>query len=391
MDFDALIKEVWEPSLQKELEKAIVAKEITQYTAEADGYDTINKPYISRHFAQSYTPGSSFTAQTKSSTNESLSINQIKVVPVSIDLVEFIQSGYSFEDELGKEFAIDLMRKMDADVLSEYDNATNDVDDGDIGGSSGTSITISETNCYKVFTAAQKKLIKENAYLAGSMFAVINPTFHEKLVNLGMLKDSNLGDMLWQNGRVGNVAGFDVYVSNNLSFTARWTPANNPTANDTISINGVTLTFVASTSAAGEVQIAGSTALTLDNLVTALNAPGTTTANVFTALSQDNQRLLEGIVATDGTTYLGIEHVGGGEVDVAGSDSNDVWSVQTVHNLFGQKGATRLAAQRTPRIGFNQIQDQLEGSGYLHAYDIYGFKTWARNLPKLVDVNISYS
>jgi hypothetical protein len=116
-----------------------------------------------------------------------------------------------------------------------------------------------------------------------------------------------------------------------------------------------------------------------------LNAPGTS-SSTYEAVSQDNQRLLEGVVATDGTTYLGLEVIGGGELTVSASETNDPWTVKTVHNLFGQIGATSIGLQATPSVGFNQEPKRLPGSGNLVAWDLYGFKTWLRNKDRLVDV-----
>lgn len=47
--------------------------------------------------------------------------------------------------------------------------------------------------------------------------------------------------------------------------------ATNPTANDTVTVNGVVFTFVATPTLPGDVDIGGSAAVSVDNLVAAIN------------------------------------------------------------------------------------------------------------------------
>lgn len=387
-----LNREVWEKELQIELEKNLVALDICNPNTNVKDSDTIHKPYMSRFYGQTYTKGTNFTVQDATATDEYLSINKAECVPILIDQVDKVQNSYDARTFLTPQIITDLNRKIDANIFSDYDLATSAVDDGSIGGTSGVSAVISQSNVNRIFTAAAKKL-NNLSVPVDQRFAVISPTVLEYLQLYTSGKDTQFGDDVLERGYVGRRFGFEIYVSQNLTFTARWTPANDPTATvDAITINGVTLHFVSTIgSVAGNVLCAATTtANTIDNLVTLLNAPGTTTSTGV-ALSQDDIRKLEGIVATDGTTYLGIEHVGGGEVAVSAVEANDPWTLNTVHCLFGRKGATDLALQVSPNIGFNQEPKLLPGSGNLVAWDMYGWKTWTRNKDMIVDVKLDSS
>jgi len=384
----ALNRELWAKEMQLMREKSLTAKFVTDYKTVADG-DRINKPYRNKLKAVDYTKGTDLTMQDITATNEYLDVDQIKAVPIFIDKIDQVQNSYNTRREYAKDMQFDLNRGIDAKVLSEYDNATSDVDDADFGGSSGTSVTVDPSNVNRLFTAAGRKLTNYRVSPQGR-FAVISPSVLENLQLYLGGKDTDFGEKVGMNGYVGSRFGFEIFVSQNLTYTARWTPADNPTADATITINGVVLTFKASPASAGEVDIGTDTATTIDNIVTLLNAPGTTTATGI-AVSAADQVKLEGIVATDGTTYLGIEHVGGGEITVATSESADPWSKQTVHCLFGQKKAITLGVQALPNVGFNQEPKLIPGSGNLIAWTLYGVKTFADGADALVDVNVVYT
>lgn len=389
----ALNKEIWSAEIQEELEKSLVALEICKLHPELKNTDTFNKPYINKFRAKTYTPGSDFTALDVTATNDYLTIGTYKVIPIYVDKVEEVQSSYPLRSIYSERIVQDLRRGIDATILSDYDQATSYVDDADLGGTAGNSASVNPSNVHRLFTAAAKKLDNQ---LVGQVnrFAVVSPTIIELIRLYTGGKDSNFGDEVMQNGYVGSRFGFKIYQSANLTYVARWTPANQPSDGDTVTINGVVFTFETGvlTDLAGKVKSATSAAVTLDNLVTALNAPDTSVTDVFYAISSaDSLAALEGIVATDGTTYLGLEHVGGGEIALAASETNDPWSVETIHCLFGQKGAIDFALQVAPEIGFNQEPKRLPGSGNLVAWDIFGWKTFIDGKKKLVDVRVAAS
>lgn len=386
----ALNKEVWARKMQEILEKELVAMSICRTDLRSllsDG-DTIHKPYRSEMRTANYTKGTAVTVQDVTATDESLSVGTTKVVAFYIDSIDKVQNSYSTMSEFATDAQRKLNRAIDRDILSDYDQATSSVDDGDIGGTSGSSAVINSSNINRIFSAAGRKLNVLNVG-KNNRFAIISPSVLEQIQLYTAGKDTGFGDSVLENGLVGNRFGFEIYVSNNLTNTARWTPANNPSNGDTITIAGVTFTFVSSIgSTAGNVLIAGSTALTLDNLVALINDQGTTSANQV-ALSDASRAILDGIVATDGTTYLGIEFVGGGEVAYTNSEVNDPWSVETVHCVFGQKGATDLVVQSAPNMEMKEVADKL-GANVL-CWTLYGYKTFADGAKKLVDVKIDSS
>lgn len=349
--------------------------------------DTVHRPMRSRLRVQTYTKGTAITVPEQTATDESLSVSTTKVVAFYVDDVEALQSKYDVVNSFADDAARKLETFIDGDFLSEVVNADSDVDDGDIGGTDGVSAIISTSNIQKLFASAAKKLDRLNIARAGR-YAVISPSVHQILVEKLDGKDSALGDSTGKNGMVGQYMGFTLHLSNNVYWTARWTPANNPSESDTVTIAGVVFTFNATPSGAGSIDIGGSTAASIDNLLACINGTGTAGTD-YIALSEASKEALEGLVAVDGTTYLGVTWDGGGEVDVSALEVADPWSLETVHCMFGQKGAVDMVVQQMPNVEFKDVSDKL-GKNVL-TWTLYGLKTFDEGDAAMVDVKVDSS
>lgn len=379
----------WSKVMQEVRYKELVAMAITKVELRStlkDG-DTVHQPYRSTIVGQAYTKGTAFTVQDISATDDTLVVNISRVVPFYLDDVDSIQNSYNTADEFAADSMDKLNRFVDADVLGEYANATSDVDDGDVGGTAGNAVALTTSNIQKIFTAAARKLDLLNVS-AKNRFAVISPSVLELLRQYLEGKDTSFGDEVGNNGLVAKRFGFNLHLSNNLSYTATWTPANNPTEADTVTIAGVVFTFNATPSGAGSVDIGGTTAVSIDNLVACINGTGTAGTD-YIALSAASKAALEGLVATDGTTNMTIVFHGGSEAALSASEAADPWSVETLHLLFGQKGATNLVMQKAPGVVIKDVSDKL-GKNYA-PWMLYGLKTFNNDKDKLVDVKIDGS
>lgn len=354
--------------------------------------DVVHRPYRSRMRVTTYTRGTSATLQDDSGTDESLTIDQSKIIAFYVDDLDKLQSKYEIVNRFADDAATELEIYIDGQFLGEIANATNTVDAGDVGGTSGTSISLSTSNVVQMFAAAAKKLNRQNIPQEGR-FAVVSPTVYQTLVERLESKDTTVGDQAGMNGKVGiKFMGFEVYLSNNLYWTGKWTPADQPSNSDTLTINGVTLTFVTGTPTnPGDIKSETSTAVTLDNLVAFLNDPASSISGKSVALtSVSNLRALSGAVATDGTTYLGLAIKGAGEIDVSASSAADVWSLETVHQYFGLSGqSTDLVIQKMPSVEFRMPELKL-GRNVLVS-TLYGLKTFAEGALAMVDVKVDSS
>lgn len=343
----------WSRRMGRKLYKTDVFRSLANFEEQAvlkDG-QKVDRPYRADIVVENYTKGTALTAQDLTATSDQLTVDTIKAALLYVDNVDKIQNKYSaanaWIDEAGKR----LSNAIDAKFLYQVFNSNNTVDDGSIGGTSGDGIVVSTSNIVDVFGAVNLQLDLQNVE-EEERFFVVSPHFYKVLWAYISNKNTNLGDKTGENGNLGQYANLQLFKSNNVTGSARWTPANNPSNTDTITVNSITFTFVSSIGAtAGNVLIGSATADTIDNIVTLVTTPGTTTATGV-ALSTANQRTVQNWVAVDGTTYVEIRAMGASYLTVTGSDATDVWTAtQQLQNLFaGRRGCVDVVIQKEPSV-----------------------------------------
>lgn len=386
----------WSKRMQMVHEKEVVYRAICNFEEREvlrDG-DTVDRPYRSTMVAQTYTKGTAVTIQDVSATSETLVVNVAKIVPFYVDDLDRIQNKWNTVDAFAEDASNDLYQIVDGDVLGEYDQATSVLDNYDFGGTLTDGLTITTSNILQVFARASKKLDALNIK-AKDRFAVISPQLKQVLVEYLGGKESLLGDSTGENGNIGRYGGFELYVSNALGWSASLAFGTNPTANDTVVVNGVTFTFVATPSAAGDIDIGADAAASLVLLVAAINnsngyAASAGSASAYFEVTAANRVKLAGVTATNATTAMTLKGEGVSYLVVSETltAAADIWTLakQIQHNLFGQKKAIDLVIQKAPSVEFRMVQDKL-GRNVL-PWVLYGLKTFAEGKPRLVDVKM---
>ncbi len=323
-----------------------------------------------------------------------------------VDDFDQLRSNFNFINEYADDAGTKLGHYLDGQVLGEYASATSTIDDGTLGGVAGNGITVNVGNIQSIFAAAKARLGRYNAYMnkggkvAGEkLFCVASPDFIQVLTNYLAGKNSNLGDSTGLNGHVGHYYGFDIYESNNLTWTATVNIATEPTDGDTLTFKQVTedgvsqtVTFTFKTvigATAGNVLIGGSAAASNTNLAALINAPLTTTAQGV-ALSNSAASLFMGTVATAAAASTAIVGKGNSFFVVSSSltAAADGWTAATEeqHVLFGVKGATNLAIKRKPKTQVKDVPNQF-GKNILNGI-LYGLKTFQTDKVRLVNVAV---
>ncbi len=386
----------WSKRMQMVHEKEVVYRAICNFEEREvlrDG-DTVDRPYRSAMVAQTYTKGTAVTIQDVSATSETLVVNVAKIVPFYVDDLDRIQNKWNTVDAFAEDASNDLYQIVDGDVLGEYDQATSTLDNYDFGGTLGDGLTITTSNILQVFARASKKLDALNIK-AKDRFAVISPQFKQVLVEYLGGKESLLGDSTGENGNIGRYGGFELYVSNALGWSASLAFGTNPTADDTVVINGVTFTFKATPAAAGQVDIGADAAASLVLLVAAVNntngyAAGAGSASAYFEVSAADRAKLAGVTATNATSAMTLKGEGVSYLVVSETltAAADIWTLakQIQHNLFGKKKAIDLVIQKAPSVEFRMVQDKL-GRNVL-PWVLYGLKTFNEGKPMLVDVKM---
>lgn len=377
--------------------------------------DTLHREYINELVSKAMGADGSYSRQALVDTDETLLVNQEREVSFYIKELDELQNHLPVRQKRAKMSMNALFLKIDADVLGCYDQAANVVDDTITGGSAGDGIDVTDANVDEIFISAARRLQEANvivdvsAKFSGdvkrdkeSMLAVaaISPQLLAKLRRRLAGKDSELGDKVGVSGHVGNYMGFDLFVSNNLGWSGRLLMGTLPTNGDTIiigtsSTNYVTFTLVTgSPTNPGDVKAVTNPATTIDNLVASINAPGTTVAGTFVALSEADQAKLYNVTAIDGTTYLDIKAVGKSWLYVSETltATADVWTpgLQIQHCLFGTNQSISLAIQKTPNLRLKDAPREVVGWDFI-TWTVYGYKVFHDQASMLVDVKLRTS
>jgi len=396
-NFAADFPEIWAREQQEIFYKENVATKIadTSFEAEMSFGDTLNRTYRSSNAVQSYARGTDITINDKTATNEQLSVNRQFATGFYMDDFDKIQSRYDEIARYAQDDGVYLANQVDSDVLWEYGNATSTVDDGSIWGTGGNGIALTSSNVLKTVSAAKKSLKKQNI-LSSDLFGVISPEFEDILIQYGAGRDTSMWDTANKEWVIMNFYGFDLYVSNQTAGSAELTMITDPTATNTVVINGVTFTAVSSIGTTPWNFLVGTNADTSRAALTGLiNNPWTTDANGVALSAEDQKVFANQISATnnDTTNIMTViaKWVGTLEVSETLTDGADIWTAvdQKQHNLFGQRGATTLVMQSDARP---QIKDEPKrfGKNILNGV-LYGVKTFADWAKKLVNVEIKSS
>jgi hypothetical protein len=204
-------------------------------------------------------------------------------------------------------------------------------------------------------------------------------------------------DFAIKNGYVGSpFAGLDIYVSNNLTHSATLGMATQPTAGDTVTINGVVFTFVASIgSTAGNVLIGANVDVTRASLVAAVNGAagaGTTYVEVGNDLYGNSNRLKlqrAQITATNDNTAdtMAVTTLGTLVVSKSLTAGGDVWTSVTRHSIAGIKGSITLAIP-SDGMEFKNIEVSGKHGREIETSQIYNGTIWSQLRPQVFDVVI---
>lgn len=387
----ALSPTYWSRNIAAKLYKRTQFRNLASFAEQASlkNGEYVDRPYRANVVVENYTKGTALTAQDISATSDKLQVNVFKAALVYVDNIDKIQNSYSaanaYIDEISKRLAISI----DGRFFYEVVNAADTIDDGDLGGTASRGFTLTVDNIDNMFAKTKRKLDVNNVDQEGRFFA-LSPQMYDVLWQRVGGKQSMLGDKTSESGNVGEYAGFKLYMTNNLTGSARWTPGDalTPDASDTITINGVVFTWQTTIgSTAGNVLAVTDMPTSIDNIVAFINDPGTTSANQV-ALSTANQRTVQDWVAVDGTTYFEVRVKGGSYLTVSSSDVADVWTdnVQLQRALAGAKGSIDVVIQKEPSVEMDSTVSAGKSGVNILPMTVFGVKTFNKGTSEILDI-----
>jgi len=395
-------REAFDNSYQEVFNKVLVGKSIANLrfepvlkygeSVERVAYD------ISGVRVRSTVRGNISTIDSISDTSELLTINLEKEAVFHISDGEVTQAGPLNPGEvIGGQIAIKVATDLDARILAETKNAAFAFDTGDLttGVSTAVPFTLDSTNVPKAVVRMPAKLRSKNQTLTNLCW-VIDSYGASDIEQYLMGKSIDLAGYVFKNGYAGEARNASLIVSENLTGEAWLNLSEDVTANDTITINGVVFTFVASLTGgagvAGEIVAGANAAATRVNLAAALNAPATTTAT-YTALSGADLATIEDLKITAvndiSNTKVKITAVGSGRLvlDEGLTHASNIWTYNFIHSYFGKKGAIDVVVQNMKPVDMRPTDDR-RGTNVFSSY-LAGIKTFADGSRKFLDVKIN--
>lgn len=246
-NFDVFVPELWAPGVLREFDKQTLALPVianTDYQGQIGRVgDTVHVQTISKPTVRTYTPGTDITYEDLSPTDETLIIDQKKYIGFKVDDIHQAQANHNirmlYEERGGQALAEHFDRYLfahyaDADTSTVIDNSGSALDI--------TASTVGSAHVYDIVVRAGKNLdtndvsqmarwmivtpYMKSLFLKDTVYFITGSTLGDTLIQSAMITTVGPdGAMVRRNltaaeaaarGFIGQVAGFDVYCSNNL-------------------------------------------------------------------------------------------------------------------------------------------------------------------------------
>ena len=383
-NLDAFSPEYWSARTQRLLKKKLIAREIASMEEQAilrDG-DMVHRPYYSDVVVNNYTKGVDVTVQDVSATDEYLVVNKSKEATVYIDEIDVKQNKYDAANKYIDRMTYALKKDIDGAFLQEVLNAEYTMTDGDMGGTPGNPVTVSVANAFKLFTLTEAKMNANDIEDTKPWFFVITPDVkaniqQTNLVNWFQQADAALRGTLKGMGYLGTWGNFNIFVSNNVAHSNEVTVSSLAAA-DTLTVNGVTITFAATPAAAGECKP------TLAALKGMINGVMASAGDYVEFDAADRAKLLAvNAKAIDDGTDVTIVTAG----HVAYAQSGVTLGGEIAHCWAGQYGCSDMVIQKDVAVQKNK-EPKKTGYNYL-CWTLYGIKTFTEGAKRCIDVLVA--
>ncbi len=392
-DVSSLFPQYWSRRQQIQLKKTLVSKEIASFEAMAElpDWNIVSRPYSDDNWVDEYVIWTDLSVQAIISHNENLEVNISKWNAVYIDKFEDKQSKYNIYNDRIDRNAYILRDEMDWRFFKEILNANLTLDDWDNWWSAWNPISLTKTNAFEAFTAAWAKLASNSVESDKPWVAVISP------ITAGIISESiksswfNLADYALQNWWMKDkgIAWWRVYVSTNVLHSYKLTYSGQPTANDTILVNGVTFTFVSSVwSTAGNVLIWADADTTYANLVNAINW-WTGSWTTYIAVSTDNRRKFTQKNHTATQVSWSITVYWAWTFIMSENAGNATLSSIKESCYLGKQWSTDMVVQQYPTAQMNKAQ--LRNWYFLINTNLYWLKTFKEWKERLIKFDVKWT
>ena len=393
-DLTVFDPQIWAKEMQLTYFKENVGRALVseKLTSELTAGTRIHRPYRKSLAGTDYTKGTSISSWNNlGGTDEYLDVDQVKIVPSYVDDLDKLHNKWDIATSAAQDSQKVLNNLIDQKIFSRYSDAYSSISAQDLGGSGTGSAAVTSSNIKNLFSVADRNLNKFNRGLA-NRFAAIGPRLLEQLKIDITGRETVFGDKVYENGFVGPRFGFDVYLTNNIPFSALLTTSSIPVDGETITIDGVVFTWEAhgtNCATAGEVDIGTNEDEAYANLVLAINGTTAGTTATYCEVSDDDRETLTNGGITASYTAHALVISGYGDVVISEATTNCAVTTNTQYPLFGVKGAMDFVVLKEPNIEFRVCENLLGRK--IYAWTNYGIKTFTKEKKSLVYAKVDSS
>lgn len=366
--------EMWEAQTQALLEERSIFMDLATMR-DANWKAKIHNPYYVRGSVSTYTVGTDMTDNDIVSVADDMDTFTTKYYNFVYDAVNALDTEYDVVMGQREIAAYQLSMDMERTFFEEYSNAEN----------ASWDITLSSTNTLTSFGNWIATLINLGAD-DKEVTTVVDPFTYVSIANFVTTNGFQVADETIKRGYKGQFLDSTLYTSSSLIATTSLAMADIPTADDTVTINGVVFTFKAVPAVAWEVDIAASAAASVDNLVAAINGTGTPSATTYIALSAEDREKLIGIEATDNTTSIWITMRGYRPVSSSLTAVADKFGAVISNCLIMSRGAIDFALRSPVKLVSEKVQKQL--ATRYSAWANFGKKTFTQKKKRIYNIKI---
>ena len=211
MGVESAIPQIVSDFTQDTYRKALVFGALAnrQYEGEAIPGGSVKVTTVDPASVGSYTKASGVTWSDTGVSARVLMIDQDKYIAQTLDNKDAVQSKPDLAAAIGRNIGYAVANDIDAYIAALYGAA------GVTNGTTGSPTSITSSNVLQYFMTMWEGLNANNTPGDG-LLAFIPGWLKTKLV---LAKVSSVTDnaQAWANGYIGNVAGFEVFVSNNVN------------------------------------------------------------------------------------------------------------------------------------------------------------------------------
>lgn len=374
-------------TVQALLQESLIAMDLANMELRASfgNGTTINYPRPVYNNVSQYTK---YTAQTESDveyTNETMTVDNIPQITFQYDPVDEIENGYDVLGDQAKNNAFRMRQYIEgkffeAAVSSYTTPAAVTV----------STVATDATFAVKIYGTAIATLSNAGCD-EKSLCTVVDPFTFQKIGQGALGNTFQVADEVYKRGYKGEFNGTSLYVSANLTGSCTLGFATNPTAGDTITIAGVTWTYRAVPSVAGEIDIGADAAATLVLTIAAVNnsnnyAAGAGSATAYFEVTKANRAKLAGLSAAGSTTNLVLTSLRGYRpVSSAMTAAANDWGDFTVDTLVMAKKSIDMVLQKNVSLAIR------EGTGLAMKYTTwgkFGVKTFTEGADRIAKVPV---